>query len=79
VKDQNPQETEAAKKLIELALGRRGTGDLTTDHLIPVASEKQPTYCQGRRRDCRFAGSGNGFSTARSSLAWNPEVGEGAV
>ncbi|MGD9557606.1 MAG: carboxylating nicotinate-nucleotide diphosphorylase [Mangrovibacterium sp.] len=76
----NPQETEAAKKLIELALEEDvATGDLTTDHLIPVSIRK--TAYMIAKAEGVIAGlpvAEMVFRRLDSSLDWNPEVGEGA-
>ncbi len=76
----NPQETEAAKKLIELALEEDvATGDLTTDHLIPVSIRK--TAYMIAKAEGVIAGlpvAEMVFRRLDPSLDWNPEVGEGA-
>ena len=76
----NPQETEAAKKLIELALEEDvATGDLTTDHLIPVSIRK--TAYMIAKAEGVIAGlpvAEMVFRRLDPSLEWNPEVGEGA-
>lgn len=76
----NLQETEAAKKLIELALEEDvATGDLTTDHLIP-ASIRKTAYMVAKAEGV-IAGlpvAEMVFRRLDPSLEWNPEVGEGA-
>lgn len=75
----NSKETEAAKRLIKLALDEDvATGDITTDNLIPGTSRKRALMIA--KADGVIAGlpvAEMVFRTLDPSLSWTPQVKEG--
>lgn len=75
----NKKETEAANKLIDIALSEDvGSGDLTTDNLIPLGMRKKAYMIA--KSDGIIAGlevAEMVFKKLDNTLLWNPEVQDG--